>query len=72
MNLQSTAETISSWINSCTKPEQVGLCADAVDKFIFERFFHHVPTAEFSMVHSDLLIQIATKAKELNQEPQKN
>lgn len=48
MDFTTTKETILKWIVSCSTLEQIGLCCDAIDQFILERFNGKVSIEELS------------------------
>lgn len=62
MNFQSTVETVLRWTDSCQTKEQLGLIRDVVDRFVKERFKHHVSYSD--MCHAEMEISNSINDKE--------
>lgn len=62
MNFQDTVQTVLRWTDSCENIQQLGLIRDVVDRFVRERFKHHVSNAD--LCHAEMEISNSINDKE--------
>lgn len=66
MNLQETTDTILIWIESCKTEDQVNLCFNAANEFVYNRFRFEVKGPVMDIAMSDIGIAVCKKLEELN------